>query len=34
MKEMAQKWNGLSEEERNLYYDQMDLKLHVGSVNQ
>ena len=33
MKEMAQRWNGLSEEERKLYCDQMDLKLQIGNMN-
>ena len=33
LKDIAQKWNGLPEEERNLYCDQMDLKLHIEGVN-
>ena len=33
MKEMAQKWNELPEEERNMHCDQMDMRLHIGSVN-
>lgn len=33
MKEMTQKWNELPEDERTMYCDQMDMKLHIGSVN-